>query len=114
VAKSYRYYSRLLSLAVIASFSLSTGAGGFSITPSLQMRNVLAENSWQGKTRHTFIHLIKTTTTISDFERYYDDLIYEFQEAFTKGQAAPSDAVLDHKKELYPLVDVRALSSLGE
>lgn len=38
VAHVYRYYSRLLGLAFTASFWRPTGAGGFSIPPSLDLK----------------------------------------------------------------------------
>lgn len=107
VEKLYQYHSHWLSRAITLSFSLSKGAGGFSIAPVLRIQVLLGERSWVSqKLRlfNTFNHLF-----IPHCDGNLDNLVYEFQNVFSEGKATPSDMVsyggFEHEAG-YSLVDV--------
>src|ERR1700710_2413319 len=67
--KYYRYHSRLLGLTIAASFSLTRGAGGLSIAPSLSFQIPVSPND-PGFVRSVYIrclgssYLLPTSWTI--------------------------------------------------
>lgn len=109
-AKSFKYLSSLLRVAVTASFSLSKSAGGFSIAPSLRVQTILNYNGSTLELQITqFFNLKKAT--ISDFDQTVDDCIRQVQQAFSAGKSRPSDIFyLDYAPRDYNMVsyvDVR-------
>lgn len=89
-AKSFRYLSSLLRVAVTASFSLSKGAGGFSIAPSLSVQTIL---KYKGSTLNLQIRpfLDMGETTTAGFNEVVDDCIHRVQQTFSAGKSKPSD-----------------------
>lgn len=86
-AKSFRYLSSLLRVAVTASFSLSKGAGGFSIAPSLSVQTIL---NYKGSTLELQVLDMKETTT-AGFNEVVDHCIRHVQQTFSAGKSKPSD-----------------------
>jgi hypothetical protein len=107
VERCYQYQSQWLSRMITFSFSLSTGAGGFSIAPVLRMQALLGRDSQVNQKLsafNTFNHL-----WIPFFDGNLDHLIDEFQKWFSNGEATPSDMLSwggFEGMEVYPLVDV--------
>ncbi|KAE8366887.1 hypothetical protein BDV27DRAFT_155518 [Aspergillus caelatus] len=106
VEKSYQYHSYWLSRAISLSYSVSTGAGGFSIAPTLRVQALLGEHSWVARRLrmfNTFDHLC-----FPMFNGNLDDLVHEFQISFSEGKSAPSDIVRYggySREPAYSLVD---------
>lgn len=98
MAKEYRYYSRLLGLTVAASFSLTRGAGGFSIAPSLSILIPVSKNSPAFRTMFFYPLMAKSLDPADFVDNTIGLLTYLFQE----GQASPSDTTPDGES----LVDV--------
>ncbi|KAE8135975.1 hypothetical protein BDV38DRAFT_284450 [Aspergillus pseudotamarii] len=91
VEKSYQYHSYWLNRAIALSYSVSTGAGGFSFAPVLGVQTIRGEHSWVAQRLrmfNTFDHLIFPL-----YDGNLDDLVHEFQNAFHDRSAAPSDIV---------------------
>jgi hypothetical protein len=103
-AKSFKYLSTLLRVAVTASFSLSTGAGGFSIAPSLSVQTVLNYNGSALELQITQFFDLKKTT-ISEFNQTVESCIRQVQQAFSAGKSKPSDIFyLDYAPRDYNMV----------
>lgn len=106
VTKSYKFYSRLLHLAITTSFSLSKGAGGFSIAPELHVQSVVSHCSWIGDFwQELNINFFNASTSLKK-EKIVDNAINQLQQAFTEGRAAPSDIVCISNDNMKSLVDV--------
>lgn len=103
-AKSFKYLSSLLRVAVTASFSLSKGAGGFSIAPSLSVQTILNYNGSTLELQITQSFNLKNTT-ISEFDQAVDNCIRQVQQAFSAGKSRPSDIFyLDYAPRDYNMV----------
>ncbi|KAJ5369911.1 uncharacterized protein N7496_006003 [Penicillium cataractarum] len=103
VERAYQYHNYWLRRTIKFSFSLSTGAGGFSIAPSLHLCNLLGWDSWacdKSLDMNTFNWL-----WVPNFKGNVDDLIHDFRVAFSAGKATPSD-MLSHGGQWLSLVDV--------
>lgn len=111
VERSYQYHSYWLRRTIKLSFSLSTGAGGLSIAPSLNIKTLLDHDSWACR------KLLDLTTVnrlwVPLFDGDMDNLIHDFQTAFSTGKATPSDMVEDRGYR-FSLVDVCDLPNLIE
>ncbi|KAL4897053.1 hypothetical protein BDV59DRAFT_169682 [Aspergillus ambiguus] len=90
-AKTYRYHSRLLGLTVAASFSLTRGAGGFSIAPCLSINFPVSKNSPAFYRMYTYTFVAKD----QDPAAFVDDTIELLKYLFTERQATPSDTTSD-------------------
>jgi hypothetical protein len=97
-AKKYSYHSRLLGLTVAASFSLTRGAGGFSIAPYLSIHIPVSRNSPAFRTMF-FYPLMSKSLDPADF---VDNTIELLKHLFEEQQASPSDTTPDGES----LVDV--------
>lgn len=103
-AKSFKYLSTLLQVAVTASFSLSKGAGGFSIAPSLSVQTVLNYNGSTLELQFTQFFDLKKTT-ISEFDQTVENCIRQVQQAFSAGKSKPSDIFyLDYAPRNYNMI----------
>ncbi|KAJ5159911.1 uncharacterized protein N7482_006915 [Penicillium canariense] len=93
--KSFKYLSSFLRVAVTASLTLSNGAGGYSIAPTLNLQTI---REYDGRFLElTLMHLPSSKMlTASDFDRAIEDCIRQVQRAFADGKAAPSD-IFYHK-----------------
>ncbi|KAJ5370920.1 uncharacterized protein N7496_007012 [Penicillium cataractarum] len=89
-AKSFRYLSSLLRVAVTASFSLSKGAGGFSIAPSLSVQTILKYNGSMLELQFRR-HLNMGKRTTAGFNEVVDNCIRHLQHEFSAGKSKPSD-----------------------
>lgn len=102
--RSYQYYSSWLHHTIKFSFSLSTGAGGFSITPALHLHPVVEFDSWLSI---DVLRLIRPGPKFGlVFRGSVEDVISDFQEAFSAGKLAPS-VLLDSQGTSISIVDVR-------
>jgi hypothetical protein len=89
-AKSFKYLSSFLRVAITASFSLSRGAGGLSIAPCLKLQNMVAFDGSALDTMLTQLCASKLHSMIQ-FDRRVEICIRQVQEVFACGKAAPSD-----------------------
>jgi hypothetical protein len=105
VKRSYQYHSTWLGHTIKFSFWLSTGAGGFSIAPALKIHAVLDGYSW------TNLELCGGANSLGIplLRRNGDDIIHDFQDAFTTGLLRPSD-MLESGEASFSLVDVSSPS----
>jgi hypothetical protein len=103
VERSYQYHCHWLRRTITFSFSLSTGAGGLSIGPVLQMYTVLDRNSWACSKLSDLTTMNRLRIPIFDGDM--DDLIHEFQIAFSARKVTPSD-MLEERGGSFSLVDV--------
>lgn len=89
-ARSFKYLSSFLRVAVTASFSLSKGAGGLSIAPCLKLQTMVA---FDGSPLDSMLAQLCASKLHSNiqFDRRVDICIRQVQEAFSCGNAAPSD-----------------------
>lgn len=116
--KSFKYLSSLLRVAVTASFSLSKGAGGFSIAPSLSVQTILKYSDSILKLQMIQSINMKKTT-VSEFDQTIDHCIRQAQQAFSAGKSRPSDifyfdyALRDHNMFSYVDVCMRSCLRLG-
>lgn len=97
-AKKYRYHSRLLGLTVAASFSLTRGAGGFSIAPCLSISVPVSKNSPAFRTMFFYPLMAKSL----DPAQFVDNTIELLKYLFEERQASPADTTSDGES----LVDV--------
>ncbi|CAI7658879.1 unnamed protein product [Penicillium crustosum] len=95
VARPYVYYSRLLRFVITASFSMSTGAGGFSIAPTLHMQFLRADDDWSYGLRNKWGSEAFQSPPRREFNQTCDDIICLFQQAFSEGRATPSDKIFN-------------------
>ncbi|CRG85434.1 hypothetical protein PISL3812_02496 [Talaromyces islandicus] len=91
VTKKYRYHSRLLGLTVAASFSLTRGAGGFSIAPYLSILIPVSRNSPAFRTMFLYPLMAKSLSP-ADF---VDNTIGLLKYLFEEQQASPADTTPD-------------------
>lgn len=77
------YCGRLLAGALQASFACTTGAGGASFTPSLNLRNVVAQDS------PAFV--IVSKTEFEDPDRRFESQIHDLRKLFEERRASPYD-----------------------
>jgi hypothetical protein len=89
-AKSFKYLSSFLRVAITASFSLSKGAGGLSIAPCLNIQTMVAFDGSPLDSMLAQLCASQLHSTIQ-FDRRVDICIRQVQEAFSCGKAAPSD-----------------------
>lgn len=99
----YQYYSSWLQRAIRFSFSLSTGAGGFSIAAALHLNAVLAPNNWASYRLWDLVMMNRMLIPI--FKMDMDHLIHDFQAVFSAGEVTPSDMLI-FRGNTYSLVDV--------
>ncbi|KAF7712756.1 Uncharacterized protein PECH_003814 [Penicillium ucsense] len=85
--RSFKFLSGLLRVAITASFSLSKGAGGYSIAPSLSVQAVI---KYDGSALQTLYAKLNNMTKYT-FEETVDDCIYEVRQTFSRGKARPTD-----------------------
>lgn len=107
VKRSYQYHSTWLRHTIKFSFWLSTGAGGFSIAPALKIHAVLDRHSWTNLELCGLANL--NFLGIRFPRRSGDDIIHDFQDAFSTGLLRPSD-MLESGKARFSLVDVSSPS----
>ncbi|KAL4876384.1 nucleoside phosphorylase domain-containing protein [Aspergillus karnatakaensis] len=87
--RSIAYYSRFLRLVITASFSISRGAGGLSIAPSLHLQAIRPDDDWSMTMFGKWYDEIFQAAPGNDFNKSYEDLIALFQQAFSEGIASP-------------------------
>lgn len=95
VPRRYVYYSRLLRFVITASFSMSTGAGGFSIAPTFHMQFLRADDDWSYGLRNKWGSEAFQSPPRPEFNQTCDDIICLFQQAFSEGTATPSDKMFN-------------------
>jgi hypothetical protein len=115
--KSFKYLSSLFRVAINLSFSLSIGAGAFSISPSLRFQFVSDLGSslpWLIR-QQLFNDRASNKSCALIFENSVDDCIYQLQQAFTDGKATPSDAYYSEFDDtrVISIVDVSILQPLS-
>ena len=91
VAKKYSYHSRLLGLTIAASFSLTRGAGGLSIAPSLSFQVPVSRNDPGFRTLGLYVLLGKSLPPAS----FVDNTIEELKYLFGTRRLTPSDITPD-------------------
>lgn len=107
VSLSYHYCSRMLGLALRASFLLNKGAGGYSIAPSLHLQPLLNEEDslgWRILTQSYSDRIYGTAP--NKLELFVDHTIQELQHAFDLQKATPLDLTVRHSGVSYSLFDV--------
>ncbi|KAM0796422.1 hypothetical protein BDR22DRAFT_893275 [Usnea florida] len=89
------YYGRLLANTVRATVSIATGAGGYSINPSLKFHAVVTDDSPGFRLLQTenFKERCRTTPApqskaVSD---YFESALQQLYELFKDGRASPTD-----------------------
>ncbi|KAL4943037.1 hypothetical protein BDV06DRAFT_221644 [Aspergillus oleicola] len=103
--KTYRYLSSLFRVVVTVSFSMSTGAGGFSIAPSLTFQAVVKfEGSFASMLYQKLDLPIKAPAF--DSENVAHGLRQIMQQGFGEGKVAPSDIFYTFEGSYLSLLDV--------
>ncbi|KAJ5611871.1 hypothetical protein N7528_008976 [Penicillium herquei] len=89
----FQYYSGWLHREITLSFSLTSGAGAFSISPVLELRVYRGEDCWARRKSSEVSDCLDPTQRLScDFEQLYeDDLIRDCQQAMSAGKFGPCD-----------------------
>ncbi|OQE13944.1 hypothetical protein PENSTE_c041G01487 [Penicillium steckii] len=108
VLRSYRYLSTLFHMAISMSFSLSVGAGAFSISPSLRIQKVsdLETSLPYLITEELRRDRVSDGSCASVFERAVNNCISQFQIAFSEKKATPFDAYFYRgNSKAIPIVD---------
>lgn len=107
ISLSYHYCSRMLGLAIRASFLLNKGSGGYSIAPLLHLQPLLDREDSLGlriMSQLYFGDLFHTTP--NEFELLVDHTIQELQHAFDLQEATPFDLIFFGRGVSYSLFDV--------
>lgn len=109
LAKTYHYYSRLLNLAITASFTATSGAGGFSFSPLFKVQYICPPDSWQSKTEIYSILGVNVPTPAMT-TMLMETLVNDFRLGFGKGNASPTDMIPSsfYPNKTIPLIDVSA------
>ncbi|KAL4800367.1 hypothetical protein BDV19DRAFT_384193 [Aspergillus venezuelensis] len=104
-SKSYTYPSTLFRVAVTASFEMSTGAGGFSIAPSLRFQAVV---NFQGSFASIVYRQLDFPIqgSLDLFQDTVQGLIPIVQEAFAEGKATPLDLFYVSESSYLSHVDI--------
>lgn len=88
----FQYYSGWLRRQITLSFSVSAGAGAYSIAPVLEVQVYRGEDCWVENAvsfqRLSKIQLIKDHDSLQDAE---NELIVDFQQAISAGKFGPRD-----------------------
>jgi hypothetical protein len=100
----YTYCSKTLGNSIAVAISITRGAGGFAISPWLQFRAVVSEDSpafallsWESAYR----------APEEDIERYVDVILNQMYQLFQEGKALPTDILTNGRTLLHvrPLFD---------
>ena len=88
--KSFKYLSGFLRIAITVSFSLSKGAGGFSIAPSLSVRAIVR---YHGSTLNIqFTKLVREKPKEKhQLQETVNNCIGQMQQVFSTGKSRPTD-----------------------
>lgn len=89
----FQSYSGWLRRQITLSFSISSGAGGFSIAPALELQIYRGKDCWAGKTVFELCHNFKLVGKTDRYleQLYEDELIRGCQQAISAGEFAPRD-----------------------
>ncbi|KAA8651634.1 hypothetical protein EYZ11_004882 [Aspergillus tanneri] len=89
--KKYSYHSRLLGLTIAASFSLTRGAGGFSIAPTLTFQVPMSPNSPGFRTLYLYGFMGKSQPPA----QFVDNTIELLKYLFVERVVSPSDMTVN-------------------
>jgi len=87
----FQYYSGWLHRQITLSFSLSNGAGAFSIAPILEVQVYRGEDCWAEITLSKHARILHQGRYPGLKHNYEDELIREFQQAISAGKFGPRD-----------------------
>ncbi|KAL4789392.1 hypothetical protein BDV19DRAFT_395087 [Aspergillus venezuelensis] len=102
LVRTYRYTCTPLRLAITAFFSMSTGAGGFSIAPALTLQATL---KFEGSIADQMMNRIFKKRP-DDAEKVISSFIGRLQSAIIKGDMTPSALYLNESGVCLSLFDV--------
>ncbi|KAL4964055.1 uncharacterized protein BDV14DRAFT_201306 [Aspergillus stella-maris] len=108
--RTYKYTCAPLRLAITAFFSMSTGAGAFSIAPALTLQAIL---KWKGSVAELMWLSIHHKETPNGAGKVVSNLIGRLQPVFSKGEAAPSALYLDTFGKYRTLLNMQAVCMEG-
>jgi len=100
----YTYCSKAIGNSISVATSITRGAGGFAISPWLQFRAVVSENS---PAFALLSHQSAYKTPGNDAEKFADVILEQMYQLFQDGKASPTDVLTDGRTLLHvrPLFD---------
>ena len=83
----FGFYGKLLKGAIEATFSMTHGAGAFTISPTLKCCRIIPKHSkvWD------LVHLHRPASTYRDWKNYLDQNLRGLEQLFRDGRASPQD-----------------------